>query len=199
MNKLKPIIDKVIVFNKISVKTWIIVGIIFALLSAFWEWIIGWLGHLILGEPFFIYPYSSLKYTSLTGIITWGLFTTVCMFITMQATKLDTVKNVAKTLREDYGLVKDFLKDKFVLPKKLPMQYIVLVGFGGAIVGTTCEGLWGYISQFIRGHISYIYPGSILKYTSFASIPIWGIFSAVFFILTYNLIQILENGRTLDK
>ncbi len=194
-DRLRLVRDKTIILNKVSAKTWIIIGIIFALLSAFWEWTVGWLGSLILGKTFFIYPYSSLKYTSLSGMITWGIFTTVLAFIAMQVTKLDTITNVKKTLKGNHTLVIDFLKGKFVLPKKIPVYAILVAGVAGAIVGTMCEGLWGWISQFVRGEINYIYPGSILKYTSFASIPIWGLFSAVYFVLTYNLILLLEKNQ----
>jgi magnesium-transporting ATPase (P-type) len=193
---LKQITEKFLFLNKISARTWIILGVVFAFFSAFWEWIVGWLGSLILGRTFFIYPYSSLVYTSVTGIITWGLFTTILMFIAMQVTKLSTVTILTKDLKADYGQVRQVLKDKFVLPKKLPTRYVVIAGFAGAIIGTMCEGLWGWVSQFFRGHITYIYPGSVLKYTSFASIPIWGMFSAIFFVFGYNLILWLERPKT---
>ena len=194
-DKLSAVREKTIILKKVSVKTWIIIGIIFALLSAFWEWIIGWAGHLILGKPFFVYPFSSLKYTTLTGMITWGIFATVGMFLAMQAAKLDTVQNLTKNLKEDYVQVKDFLKGKFILPKKLPIYTIVIAGVAGAIVGTLCEGLWGFASQFVRGHITWIYPDSILKYTSFAGMPIWGIFGSVYFVLTHKLILFLEKHQ----
>jgi hypothetical protein len=194
-SKLDLIKDKVIVFKSISPKTWIIIGILFAFLSAFWEWIVGWLGYLILGRPFFIYPFSSLKYTDPVGIATWGAFAATGMFIAMQATKFDTVKNLKKILGEDYSRILDFLKDKFVLPKKLPFYAIIIAGVVGAIVGTTCEGLWGFILQFVKGHIVWIYPSSILKYTSFASIPIWGVFGSAYFVLTHKLILVLEKHQ----
>jgi len=194
-DKIKFVKDKVIVLNQVSIRTWIIIGLLFAFLCAFWEWIVGWLGHLVLGEPFFIYPYSSLKYTTISGILSWGLFATICMFIAMQVSKSTAVRNVLKTVKEDYTSIKDFLKGKFVLPKKIPTYYVLIAGLVGAIVGTTCEGLWGFILHFIQGHVTWIYPGSILKYTSFASIPIWGFFSATYFVLTHNLILLLERKQ----
>jgi hypothetical protein len=194
-DKIKRVKDKAIILKTVSVRTWVIIGIIFAFLCAFWEWLVGWIGHLILGKPFFIYPFSSLKYTDPTGIATWGAFAVVTMFIAMHVAKLTAVKNVMLTVKEDYVLIKDYLSDKFVLPKRIRIRHLVIAGVIGAIVGTICEGLGGFIFQFVRGHIVWIYPDSILKYTSFASIPIWGMFSVVYFVLTYNLILILEKNQ----
>lgn len=195
-SKLDLIKDKAIVLKSISPKTWIIMGIIFAFLCAFWEWVVGWLGHLILGRPFFIYPSSVLKYTDPTGIVAWGAFAIVTMFIAMQVAKSTAVKNIMVTAKEDYASIKDYLSNKFVLPKRICIRHLLIAGAVGAIVGTICEGLGGFIFQFVRGHIVWIYPGSMLKYTSFASIPIWGLFSSVYFVLTYNLILLLEKHQT---
>jgi hypothetical protein len=194
-DKIKRVKDKAIILKSVSVRTWVIIGIIFAFLCAFWEWIVGWLGNLILGRTFFIYPFSSLKYTDPTGIATWGVFAVVTMFIAMQVAKSTAVKHIKLAVKEDYASVKDYLSDKFVLPKRIRIRHLVIAGVIGAIVGTICEGLGGFIFQFIRGHIVWIYPSSILKYTSFASIPIWGMFSVVYFVLTYNLILLLERKQ----